>query len=87
MHGLHGFQVSLTIWKGRGFYGFVVLVVLCRVYTSANQHTGTDSSESAAENEKHKQDQLSKSKDGNNHWKPELASNSEEAVCCTFYSP
>jgi len=32
------------------------------------------------ENEKHKQDQLQKQKDGKGHWKPELASNSEEAV-------
>jgi len=31
-------------------------------------------------NERHKQDQLQKQKDGKGHWKPELASNSEEAV-------
>jgi len=31
-------------------------------------------------NEKHKQDQLAKQKEGKGHWKPELASNSEEAV-------
>ncbi|KAI1269695.1 hypothetical protein F5Y18DRAFT_422645 [Xylariaceae sp. FL1019] len=30
--------------------------------------------------EKHKQDLLSKHKDGKGHWKPELASDSEEAV-------
>ncbi|KAM3065226.1 hypothetical protein ACMFMF_011351 [Clarireedia jacksonii] len=30
--------------------------------------------------EKHKHDQLSKQKQGTNHWKAELASNSEEAV-------
>lgn len=34
----------------------------------------------AEHNEKHKQDQLQKQKVGKNHWKPELASNSEEAV-------
>lgn len=34
----------------------------------------------AAQNEKHKQDQLTKQKDGKGHWKPELASDSEEAV-------
>jgi len=34
----------------------------------------------AEHNEKHKQDQLDKSKQGKGHWKPELASNSEEAV-------
>jgi len=33
-----------------------------------------------ADNEKHKQDQLNKQKEGKGHWKPELASNSEEAV-------
>lgn len=42
----------------------------------------TDSHDQPAENEKHKQDQLNKVKEGNNHWKPELASNSEEAVRC-----
>jgi len=34
----------------------------------------------AEQNEKHKQDQLSKQKDGKGHWKPELASDSEEAI-------
>jgi len=34
----------------------------------------------AEQNEKHKQDQLQKQKDGKGHWKPELASDSEEAV-------
>lgn len=32
------------------------------------------------DNEKHKQDQLQKQREGRGHWKPELASNSEEAV-------
>jgi len=30
--------------------------------------------------EKHKQDSLSKQKQGKGHWKPELASNSEESI-------
>jgi len=34
----------------------------------------------ASDNERHKQDQLQKQKDGKGHWKPELASDSEEAV-------
>jgi len=34
----------------------------------------------AENNEKHKQDNLKKQKEGKGHWKPELASNSEEAV-------
>jgi len=34
----------------------------------------------AESNERHKQDQLKKQKEGKGHWKPELASNSEEAV-------
>ncbi|EPE25766.1 hypothetical protein GLAREA_01678 [Glarea lozoyensis ATCC 20868] len=33
-----------------------------------------------AANEHHKQDQLKKQKEGKGHWKPELASNSEEAI-------
>lgn len=32
------------------------------------------------DSEKHIQDQISKQKEGKGHWKPELASNSEEAV-------
>jgi len=34
----------------------------------------------AEQNDKHKQDGLQKQKDGKGHWKPELASDSEEAV-------
>jgi hypothetical protein len=40
----------------------------------------TDTPGLAEQNEKHKQDQLQKQKDGKGHWKPELASNSEESV-------
>jgi len=39
-----------------------------------------DDPEQASNNEKHKQDSLAKSKDGKGHWKPELASDSEEAI-------
>ncbi len=35
---------------------------------------------SGEEKDKHIKDQLQKQKDGKGHWKPELASNSEEAV-------
>ncbi|KAH6679547.1 hypothetical protein B0J14DRAFT_649937 [Halenospora varia] len=34
----------------------------------------------AEQNDKHIKDQLQKQKDGKGHWKPELASDSEEAV-------
>jgi hypothetical protein len=41
----------------------------------------TESTENPdANNEKHKQDSLAKQKDGKGHWKPELASDSEEAI-------
>lgn len=40
----------------------------------------TDHPDLAEQNEKHKQDQLQKQKEGRGHWKPELASNSEESV-------
>ena len=43
--------------------------------------TMADNPDQASENEKHKQDQLTKQKEGKGHWKPELASDSEEAVC------
>lgn len=38
------------------------------------------------QNEKHKQDLLQKQKDGKGHWKPELASDSEEAVSYTTFA-
>ena len=41
----------------------------------------TDNPDLAESNERHKQDQLQKQKEGKGHWKPELASDSEEAVC------
>lgn len=37
--------------------------------------------DSATQNEMAKQDLLKKQKEGKGHWKPELASESEEAVC------
>lgn len=37
--------------------------------------------------EKHKQDSLSKQKKGEGHWKPELASNSEESIWADRMSP
>jgi hypothetical protein len=40
-----------------------------------------DNPEQNDDPEKHKQDLLKKQKEGKGHWKPELASNSEEAVC------
>jgi len=44
------------------------------------KETNSDRPDLANENEKHKQDQLKKQKEGKGHWKPELASDSEEAV-------
>jgi len=40
----------------------------------------------AESNERHKQDQLQKQKEGKGHWKPELASDSEEAVSTLYFS-
>jgi hypothetical protein len=48
-------------------------------------HQNVNEEGRAEESERHKQDQLSKQKEGKNHWKPELASNSEEAVGPYFY--
>lgn len=45
-----------------------------------NLQSDTDNPDQASDNERHKQDQLQKQKDGKGHWKPELASDSEEAV-------
>jgi len=55
-----------------------------RTFTSTNcrllKESNSDRPDLAEENDKHKQDLLKKSKDGKGHWKPELASDSEEAV-------
>jgi len=48
--------------------------------TSVRPLKESDIDNPSSDKEKHKQDQLSKQKDGKNHWKPELASDSEEAV-------
>ncbi|KAH8677525.1 hypothetical protein BX600DRAFT_545287 [Xylariales sp. PMI_506] len=51
--------------------------------TSIMRHKESDSHhniENAQNQERHKQDQLAKQKKGAGHWKPELASDSEEAV-------
>lgn len=39
-----------------------------------------ESSQEDPESEKHKQDSLNKQRQGKGHWKPELASDSEEAI-------
>jgi len=39
-----------------------------------------ESDSHAPDYEKHKQDSITKSKEGKGHWKPELASDSEEAI-------
>jgi hypothetical protein len=46
----------------------------------ANCSSSPESPELGPEFEKHKQDLLKKQKEGKGHWKPELASNSEESV-------
>ncbi|KAH8803936.1 hypothetical protein F5882DRAFT_392635 [Hyaloscypha sp. PMI_1271] len=59
-------------------------VMPSRAFTSSSTRSLKEddrhSPDLAEENERHKQDQLQKQKDGKGHWKPELASNSEEAV-------
>lgn len=40
-----------------------------------------ESEDRAGEIDHHKNDQLQKQKEGKGHWKQELASNSEAAVC------
>lgn len=44
------------------------------------KETDRHNPDAAAHNEHHKQDQLAKQKAGKGHWKPELASDSEEAI-------
>lgn len=66
------------------------LALLCRVRALGGgkdnkgqglPRAGTDrESETDVDYEKHKQDSLNKQRKGSGHWKPELASDSEEAV-------
>jgi len=57
-----------------GSRGFAVSSV--RALKESDRHI----EDQASHNEKHKQDLLAKQKEGKGHWKPELASDSEEAV-------
>ncbi|KAF5690752.1 hypothetical protein CEK26_012965 [Fusarium fujikuroi] len=54
---------------GRGFFT-----------TSTRLGLKESSTQTDVDYDKHKQDSLRKQKEGNGHWKPELASDSEEAV-------
>lgn len=47
---------------------------------SAIKESNDDVPDLGSKYEQHKQDQLNKQKEGKNHWKPELASQSEEAI-------
>ena len=44
-------------------------------------NTDQDAEDRKAKIDEHKHDQLSKQKEGKGHWKGELGSNSESAVC------
>ncbi|KAG6116002.1 hypothetical protein E4U13_002196 [Claviceps humidiphila] len=48
--------------------------------TSVRRGLKESSSQTDVDYDKHKQDSLAKQKKGTGHWKPELASDSEEAV-------
>ena len=47
---------------------------------STTRASGLKESSQDPESEKHKQDSLNKQRQGKGHWKPELASDSEEAI-------
>ncbi|KAK6955022.1 hypothetical protein Daesc_002652 [Daldinia eschscholtzii] len=58
-------------------------VVAQRTFTTSTANLAYKESSQGSEShdpEKHKQDLLAKQKSGKGHWKPELASDSEEAV-------
>ncbi|KAH7360160.1 hypothetical protein BKA65DRAFT_492540 [Rhexocercosporidium sp. MPI-PUGE-AT-0058] len=59
-------------------------VIAARPFTSTSfmalKESDRHNPDQAEANERHKQDQLKKQKEGKGHWKPELASDSEEAV-------
>ncbi|KAK2607718.1 hypothetical protein N8I77_006379 [Diaporthe amygdali] len=54
--------------------------MLRRSFAVSSVNRIKESSGDVKDYEKHKQDSLSKQKDGKGHWKPELASDGEEAV-------
>ncbi|KAJ4424475.1 hypothetical protein N0V82_000799 [Gnomoniopsis sp. IMI 355080] len=53
---------------------------LRRGFAVSSSHQIKESSGDVKDYDKHKQDSLSKQKSGKGHWKPELASDGEEAV-------
>ncbi|RTE72031.1 hypothetical protein BHE90_013548 [Fusarium euwallaceae] len=56
-------------------------VILGRgLFISTSSRFGLKESSTQTDFDKHKQDSLAKQKKGTGHWKPELASDSEEAV-------
>ncbi|PTD08016.1 hypothetical protein HYE67_002671 [Fusarium culmorum] len=63
---------------GRGF--FTTSTRLGLKESSTQNPVLTPNAETDVDYEKHKQDSLKKQKEGSGHWKPELASDSEEAV-------
>ena len=55
---------------------------ICLITAKANITLGgQDTDDRKAKIDHHKDDQLAKQKDGKGHWKRELSSNSESAVC------
>lgn len=78
-----------------GIFSGVNAIVQCNIGKQQNRENqladriyfgGTiGNPDTAAQYEIHKQDLLRKVKEGRGHWKPELASDSEEAVCFLIY--
>ncbi|QUC20853.1 uncharacterized protein UV8b_05094 [Ustilaginoidea virens] len=68
--GLQGLRAARQPAVRRGF----------SLSTSSRLGLKESSSQTDADYEKHKKDSLDKQKKGSGHWKPELASDSEEAV-------
>ena len=57
----------------------------CSAAARAQAHDAPDSDQRKTEIDGHKDDSLAKQKDGKAHWKHELASSSEAAVCVPVF--
>ncbi|CAG8973245.1 hypothetical protein HYALB_00000004 [Hymenoscyphus albidus] len=69
-----------AVTRGLGGYGGVGGAKRGFAGTASRGLKESDRDNPSRDPEKHKQDQLAKQKEGKGHWKPELASDSEEAI-------
>jgi len=80
------FAVRASMFKAAKPIGFMGVRTFTNSRVVMLKESDRHNPDQGAENEKHKQDQLQKQKEGKGHWKPELASDSEEALTADRHS-